>query len=107
MLLSTEKMRSMDLLRAYLNQQHPQIMIEDFDFYGMNIFNECESTDKLLVTNERWLRAHPLLHTISVEWPFEIPYGLLYSTSPSPKVKRFISIIQESIQKKYIPNSIN
>lgn len=98
LLLSTGKMKSMDLLRTYLNKNQPQIKIEDFDFYGMGIFNECESTDKLLITNRTWLRAHPLLHTISVEWSFEIPYGLLYSTSPSSKVKRFLKIIQKSIQ---------
>ena len=96
LLLSTGKMESMDALRADLAQNHPQIHIEDFDFYGMSIFNECESTDKLLVTSGIWVRTHPLLHTISVEWPFEIPYGLLYSTSPSPKVKRFLRIVEKS-----------
>ena len=40
----------MDLLRTYLNESQPQIKIEDFDFYDMSIFNECESTGKLLVT---------------------------------------------------------
>lgn len=97
LLLSTGKMKTMDLLRIYLNESHPQIKIEDFDFYDMSIFNECESTGKLLVTTGTWLRAHPLLHTISVEWPFEIPYGLLYSTSPSQKVKRFLHIVQKSL----------
>lgn len=97
LLLSTGKMKNMDLLRIYLNESHPQIKIEDFDFYDMSIFNECESAGKLLVTTGTWLRAHPLLHTISVEWPFEIPYGLLYSTSPSQKVKRFLHIVQKSL----------
>lgn len=90
-------MKNMDLLRIYLNESHPQIKIEDFDFYDMSVFNKCESTGKLLVTTGTWSRAHPLLRTISVEWPFEIPYGLLYSTSPSNKVKRFLHIIQKSL----------
>ena len=97
LLLSTGKMKSMDLIRDDLNENHPRIKIKDFDFYDMSIFNECESTGKLLVTTGTWLRAHPLLHTISVEWPFEIPYGLLYSTAPSHKVKRFLHIIQKSL----------
>lgn len=98
LILSTGKMKSMDLLRDYLNKNHSQIKIEDFDFYDMSIFNECESTNKLLVTNRIWLRAHPLLRTISVKWSFEIPYGLLYSTSPSSKVKRFLRIVQKSLK---------
>lgn len=98
LILSTGKMKSMDLLRDNLKEKHPQIKIEDFDFYDMSIFNECESTNKLLVTNRTWLRAHPLLRTISVEWPFEIPYGLLYSTSPSAKVMRFLRIVQSSLK---------
>ena len=97
LLLSTGKMKNMDLLRSYIAENHPQIEIEDFDFYDMGIFNECENAGKLLVTTETWLRAHPLLHTISVEWPFEIPYGLLYSTSPSHKVNRFLRIVQQTL----------
>lgn len=97
MLISPGKMKSMDLLRATVNKDYPQIIIEDFDFYDINIFNKCESLNKVLVTNEIWHRAHPLLHTISVEWEFDMPYGLLYSIKPSPKVKRFLRIIQESI----------
>lgn len=99
LLLSTGKMKSMDVLRDYLTKNHPQIKIEDFDFYDMSIFNKCESTNKMLVTNGTWLRAHPLLRTISVEWPFDIPYGLLYSTSPSAKVKRFLRIVKQSLKK--------
>ena len=98
LLLSEGKMGSMDCLRAYLVENHPQIQIEDFDFYGMNIFNACESSDKLLATNANWLRAHPLLRMVTVEWPFEIPYGLLYSTAPSTKVQRFIRLVQDSMQ---------
>lgn len=97
LLLSTGKMKNMDLLRSYIAENHPQIEIEDFDFYDMGIFNECESADKLLVTTGTWLRAHPLLHTISVEWPFEIPYGLPYSTSPFHKVNRFLRIVQQTL----------
>lgn len=97
LLLSTGKMKNMDLLRSYIAENHPQVEIEDFDFYDMGIFNECESAGKLLVTTGTWLRAHPLLHTISVEWPFEIPYGLLYSTSPSHKVNRFLRIVQQTL----------
>lgn len=99
MMLSIGKMKSMDVLREALKEAYPQIMIENFDFYDMNIFNKCESSDKVLITNGAWSRAHPLLHTISVEWEFNMPYGLLYSLQPSPKVKRFLRIIQDSILK--------
>lgn len=99
MLISTGKMKSMDMLRETLHQDYPQIMIENFDFYDMNIFNKCESSDKVLVTNGAWNRAHPLLHTISVEWEFDMPYGLLYSLKPSPKVKRLLQIIRDSVLK--------
>lgn len=98
LLISEGKMKSMDLLRSYLNEHHPKIEIDSFDFYGMSIFNECESTEKLLVTTKTWLRAHPLLWTVSVNWSFDIPYGLLYSTVPTPKVKRFLHLIQNALQ---------
>ena len=98
LMISTGKMQSMDRLREDIAKNHPQITIEDFDFYSMDIFNACESSQKVLVTTATWMKAHPLLRTISVDWPFEIPYGLLYSTSPSPKVKRFLRIVAGSLK---------
>lgn len=64
-----------DQLRDDLWQNHPQINIVDFDFYGMDVFNRCENTNDVLLAIPGWANVHPLLKVIPVEWEHSIPYG--------------------------------
>lgn len=36
------------------------------------------------------------LATRSMEWNYEIPYGIVYAKNPSEAVKKFIEIIQRN-----------
>ena len=81
-----------DQLRDDLWQHHPQIRIVDFDFYGMDVFNRCESTNDVLLAISGWASVHPLLKVIPVEWDYSIPYGILHSPEPSPVVQRFLEV---------------
>lgn len=79
-----------DQLRDELWQRHPQIHIVDFDFYSMDIFNRCESTNDVLLAIPGWANVHPLLKMIPVDWNHSIPYGILHSPNPTPVVQRFL-----------------
>ena len=79
-----------DQLRDDLWQNHPQINIVDFDFYGVDIFNHCENTNDVLLAIPGWANVHPLLKVIPVEWNHCIPYGILHSPTPSPIVQQFL-----------------
>ena len=79
-----------DQLRDELWQRHPQIHIVDFDFYSMDIFNRCESTNDVLLAIPGWANVHPLLKVIPVDWNHSIPYGILHSPKPTPVVQRFL-----------------
>ena len=81
-----------DQLRDDLWQHHPQIRIVDFDFYGMDVFNRCESTNDVLLAISGWASVNPLLKVIPVEWDYSIPYGILHSPEPSPVVQRFLEV---------------
>ena len=81
-----------DQLRDDLWQHHPQIRIVDFDFYSMDVFNRCESTNDVLLAIPGWASVHPLLKVIPVEWDYSIPYGILHSPEPSPVVQRFLEV---------------
>ena len=50
-----------DVLRDTLWQHHKDINIVDFDFYNVNIFNQCENSDNILITTDTWKGIHPLL----------------------------------------------
>ncbi|MCU6734695.1 LysR family transcriptional regulator [Diplocloster agilis] len=83
-----------DLLRDDLERNHPQIHIEDTPhFYDINVFNRCEETNQLLLNLECWRDIHPSLVSISVDWNYTIPYGLLYPKKPSNTILEFLDAL--------------
>lgn len=90
-----------DQLRDDLWQHHPQIHIVDFDFYDMDVFNRCESTNDVLLAISGWASVHPLLKVLPVEWDYSIPYGILHSPEPSPIVQRFLDVAKVVSKELY------
>lgn len=93
--------RYVDQLRDDLWQNHPQINIVDFDFYGMDIFNRCENTNDVLLAISGWANVHPLLKVIPVEWNHCIPYGILHSPTPTPTVQQFLDAAKKVSKELY------
>jgi len=87
-----------DDLRDDIWQNHPQIRIEDFDFYSVEVFNRCENGGSILMAVQAWENVHQLLKVIPVEWDHTIPYGLLHSLQPSETVRKFLSATQTVLQ---------
>lgn len=87
--------KSVDSIRKKI-EKYP-IHIEDTSqFYDIEVFNKCASSNHLMITIECWKDVHPGLVTIPVEWDFPIPYGLLYASHPSQEVKHIIDKISQS-----------
>lgn len=89
-----------DKLRDDLANNHPRIHIKDFDFYNLNIFNQCENSKEVLLAFSGWANVHPMLKVIPVKWDYSMPFGLLHANTPSPQVKCFLNTIA-SLQKTY------
>lgn len=83
-----------DALRDDLWKHHKDINIVDFDFYNVNIFNQCENSNDILMMTDTWKDIHPLLKVIPVEWDYVIPFGLLHSLTPSKTVAKFLDAVQ-------------
>lgn len=87
-----------DLLRDDLEQNHPQITIEDTpQFYDLEVFNRCAQSGRVLLTTACWQEVHPGLVTIPVNWDYSIPYGILYSLDPPEDILRFIETVRKSV----------
>lgn len=87
-----------DALRDDLEQNHPQIHIEDAgNFYDIGVFNRCEQVGYVLLNLECWKDIHPSLITIPVEWDYAIPYGLLYALEPSRGILEFIKAVEATL----------
>lgn len=85
-----------DRIRRELEEQHPQIRLEDTpQFYDLSVFNRCAETGKLLLSIECWKDVHPGLVTLPVTWDYQIPYGLLYSLRAPEDVLQFVECIQK------------
>ena len=93
--------RYVDQLRDDLWQNHPQINIVDFDFYGMDIFNRCENTNDVFLAIPGWANVHPLLKGIPVEGNHCIPYGILHSPTPTPTVQQFLDAAEKVSKELY------
>ena len=88
----------LDRLRELLKLTHPQIILEDADyFYDMETFNHCEVTGSLLLTLDAWAGIHPALATLPVDWDFTVPYGLLYAPDLSSPTKEFLGRLQTAV----------
>lgn len=84
-----------DVLRDELWQNHPSIGIETFDFYDVNIFNKCENTNNILMAVQSWDQIHPMLKIIPVDWPYKIPFGIMYSPMPEKHVYAWIKAVEK------------
>lgn len=84
-----------DMLRSDLWEHHPEIQIKDFNFYNIEVFNQCENSDDVLLAVKNWESVHPLIKMISVNWNYGIPFGLLYSEHPDKKVQKLLKAIRK------------
>lgn len=65
----------------------------DFDFFNINAFNKAVKENVPIMAIDGWENIHPLLKIIPVEWEYKIPFGIMYSLTPSRQVTRFIDTI--------------
>ena len=84
-----------DQIRDFLQAEHPQISLLDMgDHYDISVFNWCAENDTLLLNIECWKDIHPGLVTLPVNWDFALPFGLLYSKTPSDDALVFLEAVK-------------
>ena len=86
-----------DAIRDEIEERHPQIKVQDVPAYDTKTFNLCDSTRSIMITIATWADLHPSLVTIPCRWDYTVPYGILYSESPSDSAKIFLDAITEHI----------
>lgn len=87
----------LDRFRSDIRRAHPQIRLEETGyFYDMDTFNACERDGVPLLVLDAWAGIHPALVTLPVRWDYAVPYGILYSRTPSEKIVRFLDILESS-----------
>lgn len=90
-----------DLLRDDIGMNYPQITIVDFPFYDVSVFNQCENNNYILMAVGAWKNVHPLLKILPVDWNYTIPFGLIFSPTPSEFVQTFIRSVAQIYGLEY------
>lgn len=83
-----------DRLRDEIEQHHPSIALEDYDYYSVEAFNRAEQEGGLLVTIDPWVSAHPMMRTVPVDWDFAVTFGVLHAKEPSQQVQELLEALQ-------------
>lgn len=89
-----------DRLRDEIWTNHTDINIVDFNFYNVDVFNQCQNSNDILMAIDVWRGVHPLLKIIPVAWDYSIPYGLLYSDMPSDNVQKLLTALHQVIKNE-------
>lgn len=89
--------RHTDAIRDELWANHPEIHIIDVSFFSLEVFNQCESSNDVLLGFGKWQNVHPLLRIVPVEWDHTVPFGILHSPKPAGYVSEFL----EAASKAY------
>lgn len=80
----------LDSIRREIEDRHPEIAIVDTpDFYSIETFNECDRKSILMETLDAWSNVHPGFVSLPMDWAYRVPFGLLYSKSPSAEMRLF------------------
>lgn len=88
-----------DFERDEMEQNHPQIKIEDAsNFYSIEVFNKCVQNNSLLSSVECWKDIHPSMVTIPMKNERTIPYGLIYSLTPPKEIIKIVEAIKKTIE---------
>lgn len=84
----------LDTFRKEILERYPTIQIVDSPYYGVDTFALCEVNPYVLITQQVYSDIHPNLITIPMETSHTIPYGLMYSYSPTPATEAFLKAVQ-------------
>ena len=71
------------------------VTIEEFEMFNLGAYNRAVQENVPIITVEGWEDVHPLLKIVPADWEYRIPFGILYSPTPSKQVQDFIGAMKK------------
>ena len=87
--------RYMDEVRDRLSGEPVNLI--DFDFYEVDVFNQCEQQKNIMLVIEKWACVHPMMKVCPVDWDYAIPFGVLHTAEPSKTVREFLAAVKKVV----------
>lgn len=90
-----------DLIRSDIEKRALGINLVNVNTdYSASIYNLAVERNCPLLSIECWDRVHPDMKSIPLTEKYELPYGIVYSRTPSENLKAFLSTIEKLINYK-------
>lgn len=100
-LLKEGESNCIDQIRNDIKTNYPKINLKNLAyFYDLEIFNDCEKGNYFIESLPIWKNIHPNIATISVDWDYKIPYGIVYSKKHSKQMDQFIAELDKVKKQK-------
>ena len=80
--------------------QNVGVQVIDFEFFNLAAFNEAVKNNVPIIAISGWENVHPLLKIIPSKPTVTVPYGIMYSPSPSSQVKNFVAAVKDIVSNK-------
>lgn len=95
MLLKEGTLGVVDQVRAFLTSGFPEVELVDVDHYSIETYNQCHTSNDLLLSVLQLNSIHPMIKIIPVENAVQAPLGIIYSAEKSPNVRRFLKAVEQ------------
>ncbi|MDE6868185.1 MAG: LysR family transcriptional regulator [Clostridia bacterium] len=69
------------------------VTVEEFEMFNLGAYNRAVQENVPIITVEGWEDVHPLLKIVHADWEYRIPFGILYSPTPTKQVKEFVNTL--------------
>ncbi len=89
-----------DALRKRILSDFPSIHIEDIGMYSLDLYYECQNSDKCLYSYKTWAMSELLLHYTPMDWDYSSSYGLMFSREPSLNTARLVEAVRKVLDEK-------
>ena len=91
-------MRRYDSAKLFLSK-NSKIKLTSYQSLDYSLLNNSANSSTVILGLDVWGASHPLITALSLDWDLRLPYGFIYSQSPSIPVSRFIEMVYPAIKK--------
>ena len=91
--------RAADEFRKELEGLREDVRIEDFDMYSLDIYYECQNSEKCLFTYDAWTAGSILLREQAADRKYSGTLGMICRKEPGQNVRRLFEAAQEYMKK--------
>ena len=98
--------KTLDLIRKDITKHHHDIQLLNMKTFDLMIYNQCATTNNVLLTIPMWASLHPMLKIIKVNWSYSVPYGIIYSQNPDIGVQKFIDYCKRFASATTLSNTL-